>query len=122
MVHPLQGAQVGLVTIPVSDFEAACTFYRDVLGLHEDFAIEEYAWAQYATGTIPLCLYVPGRGGGQASPGGDTGIQLRIEDAAAAYELLAPHCDGELRRGDDGSINFVLRDPDGNRIQVLQLG
>lgn len=121
MDHPLEGAQVGLVTIPVSDLSAACTFYREVLGLHEDFAIEEYAWAQYATGTIPICLYVPGKGGGQAAPGGDTGIQLRIEDAAGAFEKLAPHCDGELQLGDDGSKSFVLSDPDGNRIQILQL-
>lgn len=119
MDHPLVGASVGLVKIPVGDFERACAFYRDTLGLHEDFAVPEYGWAQYATGTIPVCLYQVGRGGGDGEPGGETGLQLRVRDARAAHEHLRVHA-GRLQEGDDGTVVFTVKDPDGNAIQVAQ--
>jgi catechol 2,3-dioxygenase-like lactoylglutathione lyase family enzyme len=120
MDHPLDGVTVGFVKVPVSDFGRACAFYRDTLGLKEDFAIDDYGWAQYATGTVPICLYQSGLGGGSGEPGGETGIQLRVRDARAAHEHLGAHA-GELQEGDDGTVGFVLRDPDENAIQVLQL-
>ena len=121
MQKPLQSAAIALVKLPVTDFERARHFYRDVLGLSEDFAVEEYGWAQFATGSIPLCLFVSGKGGGDAAGGGDSGIQLRIANAAIAYEQLAEFVEGDLEVGDDGSKSFLLRDPDGNGLQVLQL-
>lgn len=120
---PMQEAAVGFVKIPVSDFGRARIFYRDTLGLTEEFAVEAYGWAQFATATVPICLYVPGQGGGARAPGGDTGIQLRVSDARAAYSSLAAadRVAGELQIGDDGTVGFTLRDPDGNTIHVAQL-
>ena len=109
---------LGLVKIPVSDFARATAFYRDVLGLTETFAAAEYGWAQYDAGPVPLCLYTVGLGGG--TPGGDTGLQLRTEDAAAAHARLAGHA-GPLQTGDDGTVTFDFTDPDGNRLQVAQV-
>ena len=116
-------ARVSLVKIPVSDFAAATTFYREVLGLPEEFAVEEYAWAQYRVGEVPLCLYGTGRGGGSGEPGGDTGIHLAVSDAEAAYQLLADRganfaC--ELVNSDDGGRFFEVRDPDGNTLKICQ--
>ena len=121
MSQPLAGAEVGFVKVPVSDFARSRVFYRDVLGLTEDFAAEEFHWAQFATGGVPLCLYQPGKGGGSGVPGTDTGIQLRVADARAAYDALEEHAT-EFGEGADGSAGFTLTDPDGNTIQVLQLG
>lgn len=120
MSQPLAGAHVGFVKIPVANFARATAFYRDTLGLPEDFAAEEYGWAQYGTGGVPICLYEAGKGGGEGAPGGDTGIQLRVADARAAYERLGAAA-SDLGEGADGSVGFTLTDPDGNRLQVLQL-
>jgi catechol 2,3-dioxygenase-like lactoylglutathione lyase family enzyme len=120
MNHPMDGVTVGFVKVPVSDFERACAFYRDTLGLREDFAVTEYGWAQYGTDTVPICLYQAGMGGGEGEPGGETGLQLRVRDARAAHEHLGAHA-GELQEGDDGTKVFIVKDPDGNAIQVAQL-
>jgi catechol 2,3-dioxygenase-like lactoylglutathione lyase family enzyme len=119
----LESAAVGFVKVPVSDIMKAAVFYRDVLGLNEDFVVEEYGWGQFSTGSIPICLYVTGMGGGTREPGGETGIQLRVADVRAAHAKLAAAdaVEGELIVGDDGTANFLARDPDGNLIQVAQL-
>lgn len=120
----MAGVSVGFVKVPVSDVRRAADFYRDVLGLTEDFVVAEYGWAQMSTGTIPICLYVPGMGGGTRAPGGDTGIQLRVADARAAHAAAAAAggVDGDLMAGDDGTASFTARDPDGNLVQVAQVG
>ncbi len=111
---------LGLVKIPVTDFARSTAFYRDVLGLTESFAAAEYGWAQYDVGPVPLCVYVVGLGGGNGTPGMDTGVQLRTDDARAAHARLGPH-GGPLEVGDDGTLTFDVRDPDGNRLQVAQV-
>jgi len=114
---------IALIKIPVTEFLRAATWYREVLGLPEQFAVEEYGWAQYDTGGVPLCLYQVGKGGGDGTPGGDTGIHLAVDDARACHETLAGHgadLPGDLEAGDDGSVFFVVRDPDGNLIKVMQ--
>lgn len=121
MSHPFSEVSVGMVKIPVGDFARACAFYRETVGLTEDFAVEDFGWAQYSTGNLPICLYQEGMGGGSGKPGIDTGIQLRVADAKAAYAQLEDHA-SDYGEGDDGSVGFTLRDPDGNTIQVLQVG
>ncbi len=114
---------IGLVKIPVSDFARARAFYADVLGLTEAFASAEYGWAQYDTGAVPLCLYVAGRSGGTGTPGGETGVQLRVADVRALHAGLTARgaTPGPLDLGDDGTSTFDLADPDGNRLQVAQV-
>ena len=114
--------RVALVKVPVADFAAATAFYRETLGLAEDFAVEEYGWAQYRLGDVPLCLYRPGMGGGNGVPGGDTGIHLAVDDAAVAFERLRERgaefaC--ELTVSDEGASMFEVKDPDGNTIKIV---
>jgi len=113
------GVSVGLVKVPVTAFERATQFYREVLGLEEEFAVQQYGWAQYKTGSMPLCLYVTGMGGGEGKPGGETGIQLRVRDARAAHAGSGEVSDPDS--GDDGSVGFAVRDPDGNSIGIIQV-
>ena len=116
-------AAIGLVKIPVTDFARAATYYREVLGLEEEFAVEEYGWAQYRVGGAPLCLYVQGQGGGDGVDGGDTGFHLAVSDARGLFEALSDRGVETLHgmeEGDDGSVFFTVRDPDGNTFKVTE--
>jgi AraC-like DNA-binding protein/catechol 2,3-dioxygenase-like lactoylglutathione lyase family enzyme len=77
---------INLVKVPVTDFERSQKFYRDVLGLEEEFAVGQYGWAQYKTGAIPLCLYIVAMGGGDATPGDELG-----------FSRLREQCEGGVR-------------------------
>ena len=115
--------QIGLVKIPVTDFAAATNYYREILGLEEEFAVEAYGWAQYKVAPIPLCLYVVGMGGGDGVPGGEKGFHLTVERLAefhAAYSARGGQSASELVESSDGGLFVVLEDPDGNRFKVLQ--
>jgi predicted enzyme related to lactoylglutathione lyase len=124
------GISFGFVKIPVTNFAAACVFYRDVLGLEEEFAVEQYGWAQYSAGNASICLYVVGMSqwdgierAAKEKAGIDTGIQLRITDAKSAYDAIT-HRGGKaskLNTGDDGTIAFSVVDPDGNVLGIAQV-
>ena len=114
---------VHLIKIPVTSFERARTFYRDVLELEEEFAVEQYGWAQYKTGNLPLCLYVVGMGGGEGKPGGETNFHLAVDDAKRAYATLqkrGARLPCELVASDDGGSFFMVADPDGNTFKIVQ--
>ncbi len=116
-------ATIGLVKIPVTDFARATTYYREVLGLEEEFAVEEYGWAQYRVGGAPLCLYVEGKGGGDGAAGGDTGLHLAVADAHALFGTLSGRGIETLHgmeESDDESVFFTVRDPDGNTFKVTE--
>ena len=114
---------VSIVTVPVSNFKRSTKYYREVLGLEEEFAVDAYGWAQYKTANVPLCLYVTGQGGGDGKPGGDTGIHLKVHNIKSVYEALkrrGASLGSEIVSSDDGGHLFTLLDPDGNRIKVMQ--
>jgi AraC-like DNA-binding protein/predicted enzyme related to lactoylglutathione lyase len=118
-LHPT----VNLIKIPVTDFGRARGFYRDLLGLEEEFAVDEYGWAQYKAGEIPICLYVVGKGGGDGKPGNELNFHVAVDDAKAAFgEVRAKGAQivCELTSSDDGGAFFMVADPDGNRFKVVQ--
>ena len=116
------GAHVQLVKIPVADLATASAFYRDTLGLEEQFAVEEFGWAQYGTGGAPLCLYVAGKGGGAGTPGGETGVHLGVTDVAAVHAAIVARggAPESIEEGADGSRFFEISDPDGNLLKVME--
>ncbi|MEK7465821.1 MAG: VOC family protein [Planctomycetota bacterium] len=116
-------ATVGLVKIPVTDVAKASAFYRETLGLKEEFAVPEFGWAQYETGAVPLCLYVPGKGGGSGVPGHCDSVHLVVGDATAFHDAVAKRCKspvGAVMKSEDGNVFFEIRDLDGNTIKVMQ--
>jgi predicted enzyme related to lactoylglutathione lyase len=117
------GISLGFVRILISDFQKSAVFYRDVLGLTEDFAVEQYGWTQYNVGAASICTYVVDPNGNEGKPGVDTGMQLRVTDAKAAYELITSRGGkpGKLNTGDDGTVQFTITDPDGNKLSVAQV-
>lgn len=114
---------IGLVKIPVTDFKQATQYYRGVVGLEEEFAVEAYGWAQYKTGNIPLCLYVTGQGGGDGTPGTEVGFHLTVDNITTFYADIQKRngqVASEIVKSDDGGAFFVLCDPDGNTFKVIQ--
>ena len=114
---------INLIKIPVTNFPRARAFYRDILGLEEEFAVDEYGWAQYKTEPIPLCLYAVGMGGGEGKPGNETNFHLAVDDAKQAYELLKSRgatLPTDLVTSDDGGSFFIVADPDNNTFKITQ--
>lgn len=106
------------VNVEVTDLQRALAFYRQ-------FGLEE----------LPR-LGTPGRGGawlrfpdgkqlhisvGTPAPESRAHIALRVEDLAAARDVLAASgAPFETERDIPGMIRFFTRDPDGNRLEIVQ--
>ncbi len=111
-----------MVKIPVYDVAKSVTFYRDMVGLREDFVVEEYGWAQLSAGDFPIALYEPGKGGGQGIVGGCDSLHFRLSDLTAILERLTQagfKKDDILHKSNDGSTFVEINDPDGNTIKVI---
>ena len=120
---PMSNFTIGLVKIPVTDFEVATHYYREVLGLEEEFAVEAYGWAQYKTSNLPLCLYVVGKGGGEGKPGEEVGFHLAVDNIETLYVAVTQRGGqfaSEIVNSADGGKFVVLRDPDGNTFKIVQ--
>ncbi len=115
--------KIGLVKIPVTNFEAATHYYREVIGLEEEFAVEAYSWAQYKTSNLPLCLYEVGKGGGDGKPGEEIGFHLGVDDIERFHSAVSQRGGqfaSEIVNSADGGKFVVIRDPDGNTFKVVQ--
>ncbi len=113
---------VKMVKIPVSDIEKAVPFYRDVLGLQEDFVVAEYGWAQFSAGNLPVALYVPGMGGGDGEAGKADCLHFSTSDEAGMRDQLTKagvDPETHLHRGNDDTAFFELQDPDGNQFKIV---
>ncbi len=114
------------VAVPVADHERALRFYQGVLG----FEIRRDApfgpgmrWVEVApAGAATTIALAPRNDGVQG--GVDTGIRLGTPDATAMHAELAAagvDVDGEvLRFGPGVPPMFFARDPDGNRLVVVE--
>ncbi len=115
--------QLSLLKIPVSDIAKSAAFYSDALKFKPEFVAEQYGWAQFDAGGLPLALYKPGMGGGDGHVGGSTGFHLAL--LPAQFDTLAADLlkrgvlvDNRIQRGDDGTTYVQVRDPDGNVLNV----
>jgi len=102
------------VALPVSDLAAAARFYREVLGLHQDFLNEEYQWAEFDCGNITLALH----GGQPPHPAGGTQVAVAVDDIVQAYaELTARGLRLPAPPQDWGVCQSLeLTDPDNNTL------
>lgn len=112
---------LSLLKIPVSDIVVSAPFYRDGLGFEEQFVAEEYGWAQFQAGDLPIALYKPGMGGGNRTPGGSVDFHLSAPDLEALQAQMKAF-DPALKVGiftnDDGSETLEVADPDGNELKI----
>ncbi|HEX3509917.1 MAG TPA: glyoxalase superfamily protein [Solirubrobacteraceae bacterium] len=113
-----------LVTIPVTDVDRAKDFYVDGLGFvaeHDVTVSEEMRFVQL-TPPGSACSIAIGKGIVDSEPGSVAGVQLVVDDAAAAHaELAGRGVDAsEPEEFPWGTFVFVS-DPDGNRWSLQQL-
>jgi lactoylglutathione lyase len=116
---------VRTIGVPVTDQDRAVQFYVGTLGLDKrlDVAAEQLGgrWIEVAPpGSTTTVALVPARQG--STTGVDTGIRLTTSDAASLREeLLARGVEvDELLRWEGVPPMFTLRDPDGNRLVVVE--
>ena len=119
MANPLQIQQIDHCSVLITDVERSRRFYRDVLGLREihkprtfDFVV---LWFDLGNMHIHLLL----------KPQPDTisprHFALRVADAAAARAHFRAHgVATEETTPIPGADRFFVRDPDGNRIEIIQ--
>ena len=118
--------QVRTVSIPVTDQDRALDFYTGTLGLEKrmdvPFGTQGQRWIEVApAGSATTVALVPPGPGEHA--GVDTGIRFQTDDAAADHADLKARGvdeDPELTRWEGVPPMFSLRDPDGNRLFVVE--
>ena len=115
----LRVSQIDHVSVIITDVERSRRFYRDVLGLREiprprtfDFVV---LWFDLGAMHVHLLLK------DEADTISGRHFALRVADAAAARAYFAergvPTQETTVIPGAD---RFFIRDPDGNRIEIIQ--
>ena len=117
-------SDVRTVAVPVSDQERALAFYGGVLGfeIRMDSPFPGGRWIEVAapgaTTTIALAAAQDG-----TATGVDTGIRFTTADATADHAALTGagvDVDTEVLRFPGVPPMFSFRDPDGNRLYVVE--
>ena len=107
------------VSVVVTDMDRARAFYRDVLAMEEvpkpstfNFVV---AWFHFGECQVHL---IPRDEADDDSP---RHFALHVEDAKAAREHIRSFgCDADETTPIPGADRFFTRDPDGNRIELIQ--
>ena len=113
---------VATVAIPVSDQERALAFYIQTLGFErrrEATLPQGARWLEVAPPGAATTLAIVATDG----PGVDTGIRLASSDAVADHAALSAagvDVDPEILRWEGVPPMFGLRDPDGNRLVLVE--
>jgi predicted enzyme related to lactoylglutathione lyase len=117
-------SQVRTIAIPVTDQERSLAFYTEVLGF------EKTVDAPFGPGQRWIEVSPPGGGTtlaipplGESQPGVDTGIRFETTDVEADHDALraaGADVDPEILRFPGVPPMFTFRDPDGNRLYVVE--
>ena len=115
---------VANVAVPVADTDRAVEFYTGALGFEVRVDApfgDGLRWVEVApAGAITTIALAPP---GEVRPGVDSGIRLLTADADADHAALSAagvDVDPEVMRWPGVPPMFGLRDPDGNRLYVVQ--
>lgn len=116
--------KIELIAVPVTDVDRAIAFYRDKVGFHLDHDQKVNPKLRFVQLTPPgsTCSIVMGEGITKMKPGSQLGIQMVVENAQAAHDLLAKNgvkvTDVDVMPW--GSFVFFT-DPDGNGWSLQEL-
>jgi catechol 2,3-dioxygenase-like lactoylglutathione lyase family enzyme len=122
--HATRITEIGTVAVPVVDHDRALEFYVGTLGfevrLDAPFG-DGQRWVEVApTGAATTIALAPP---GEVATGVDTGIRLTTASADTDHaDLVAAgiDVDPEVMRWPGVPPMFSLRDPDGNRLYVVE--
>jgi predicted enzyme related to lactoylglutathione lyase len=114
--------RVAFCVLYVADLAAMVRFYGEVLGL--PIAEQNARFVAFGGGGEPLALEVGGLApdGVRGKERNPTLVQFAVDDIAASVAdlvALGVAIEGEIRRGGFGALAF-FRDPEGNRLALLQ--
>lgn len=112
------------VRIFVADFDRACAFYGDTLGLECSFRSDEFGWAEFDVGGPRLGIerVAPDDAHGNALIGRFVGLSLQVDDIAEVYRRLGAagvNFTAPPERQDWGGTLAQFTDPDGNELTLL---
>jgi catechol 2,3-dioxygenase-like lactoylglutathione lyase family enzyme len=115
--------QVGTVGVPVKDQDRALEFYLDKLGFEKRMDVpygEGERWVEVApSGAATTIALVRARAG--EPTGIDTQVRLTTKDAEADHaDLRASGVDADPEIIRHPVPMFVLRDPDGNQLRIVE--
>lgn len=107
------------VMIPTRDFEAACRFYGETLGLPLGKRWGDMPGAEFETGNLTLAVAETEKFGLGFTPNANA-IALRVDDLAAARErLVAAGIEFMGETIDSGVCHMApFKDPDGNQLML----
>jgi len=117
-------SQVRTVAIPVADQERSIAFYTDVLGFEKTVDAPfgpGQRWVEVSPTSGGTTIALPPLG--ESTPGIDTGIRFDTGDAEADHAALkaaGADVDAEILRYPGVPPMFTFRDPDGNRLYVVE--
>jgi predicted enzyme related to lactoylglutathione lyase len=119
-------SKLGSVIIPVADQDRQLEFYTEVLGLEKraDVPFGPGRWIEVAPrgAETPIALCPPGPDSVMGNK--ETGISLHIQDLDGYHERLKSRgvdVDAEISRfGGPVPALFWFRDPEGNRLMVVE--
>ncbi len=117
--------QVGTVGVPVTDHERALGFYVGKLGFEKRLDVpfgDGQRWIEVAPPGAATSIALVSPPAGQPI-GIDTGIRFTTEDADADHAALGAgglDADPEVLRWPGVPPMFSLRDPDGNRLYIVE--
>ncbi|MDX6254660.1 MAG: hypothetical protein QOJ11_994 [Frankiales bacterium] len=116
--------KIELIFVPVTDIDRAKAFYVEQVGFHADHDHRVSDEVRFVQLTPPgsACSIAFGQGIGDMAPGSQRGIQVVVDDAAAARAHLVAR--GVAASDVDvqpwGSF-VTFADPDGNRWTLQEL-
>ena len=122
---------IGHIAIRVKDIDRTLDFYRDKLGFKEMFRLERDGklWLMYlrVTDTQYIELF-PEAAGDRAPPRDANGLNHICLEVDSIDGVLADLGKAgipiarEKQMGADGNLQAWIEDPDGNRIELMQMG
>lgn len=124
--------RIGHIALRAKDIETTAAFYRDILGMKEAFRM--YSGAGGALSTVYLCL-AEGQfieifpGGVEAQKTEDTAagychLCIEVENIEQTFKELRAKglpIDTEIKTGYSKCLQFWTHDPDGSRIEFMEL-
>lgn len=121
---------IGHVAFVISDLERSLDFYCNKLGFRRAFQLDRdgtpspwIVYIQIAPGHF-IELFPGGHGENPARPVGYNHFCLLVDDMTATLKTLQARglpITGEPARGQDNNLQYWVQDPDGNRIELMQI-